>query len=50
MPYAGVERRHGELVLEVVGEREVDGGVDAVLALRGGHLGDRHAFPLLERR
>jgi hypothetical protein len=36
--------------LEIVGQHQVEEGIDAVLALLLGDLGDRLAFELLQRR
>jgi hypothetical protein len=47
---ARVERGDGELVLEIIGEREIEERVDAVLAFRRGDLGDRPPLEVLQRR
>ena len=47
---ARVERRHGEFEFEVVGQGQVEEGIDAVLALRTADLRHRHAFETLEFR
>ena len=47
---ARVPRRHGELAFEIVGQHQVEEGIDPVLALLLGDLGDRLAFERLQRR
>ena len=46
----GVERRHGEFEVEVVGQGQIEQRVDPILAFGAADLGDGHAFETFQFR